>query len=190
MAFDDLIDLYMTSDIAMITPVRDGMNLVAKEFIATRIKGDGVLILSEMAGASKELYESLLINPFDLNQMAEALLTAIQMPVEEQKKRNLSMQKRLRRYSVELWANEFMKALKTKHHSNEESSVIKISEDIQKTFVKKFKSAKKRMIFLDYDGTLVDYHQKPDRAVPDEKLLQLIQDLIVFPPYRIGHCKW
>ena len=70
------------------------------------------LILSEMAGASKELYESLLINPFDLNQMAEALLTAIQMPVEEQKKRNLSMQKRLRRYSVELWANEFMKALK------------------------------------------------------------------------------
>jgi trehalose 6-phosphate synthase/phosphatase len=181
MAFDDLIDLYMTSDIAMITPVRDGMNLVAKEFIATRIKGDGVLILSEMAGASKELYESLLVNPFDLNQMAEALLTAIQMPVEEQKKRNLSMQKRLRRYSVELWANEFMKVLKTKHHSNEESSVIKISEDIQKTFVKKFKSAKKRMIFLDYDGTLVDYHQKPDRAVPDEKLLQLIQDLIVFP---------
>ncbi len=87
MAFDDLIDLYMTSDIAMITPVRDGMNLVAKEFIATRVEGDGVLILSEMAGASKELYESLLVNPFDLNQMADALLTAIKMPVEEQQKK-------------------------------------------------------------------------------------------------------
>ena len=93
MAFDDLIDLYMTSDIAMITPVRDGMNLVAKEFVATRVKGDGVLILSEMAGASKELYESVLVNPFDLNQMADALLNAIKMPVDEQQKRNLRMQK-------------------------------------------------------------------------------------------------
>ena len=87
MAFDDLIDLYMTSDIAMITPVRDGMNLVAKEFVATRVKGDGVLILSEMAGASKELYESVLVNPFDLNQMADALLNAIKMPVDEQQKK-------------------------------------------------------------------------------------------------------
>ena len=60
MSFDDLIDLYMMSDIAMITPVRDGMNLVAKEFIATRVDSDGVLILSEMAGASKELYDCLL----------------------------------------------------------------------------------------------------------------------------------
>ena len=113
MAFDDLIDLYMTSDIGMITPVRDGMNLVAKEFVATRVSGDGVLILSEMAGASKELYEALMVNPFDLNQMAESILTAINMPIEEQKKRNFSMQKRLSRYSVELWANEFMKSLKS-----------------------------------------------------------------------------
>ena len=59
MSFDELIDLYTISDIAMITPVRDGMNLVAKEFVATRVEGDGVLILSEMAGASKELYESI-----------------------------------------------------------------------------------------------------------------------------------
>ena len=85
MAFDDLIDLYMTSDIGN-TPVRDGMNLVAKEFVATRVSGDGVLILSEMAGASKELYEALMVNPFDLNQMAESILTAINMPIEEQKK--------------------------------------------------------------------------------------------------------
>ena len=186
MAFDDLIDLYMTSDIAMITPVRDGMNLVAKEFIATRIKGDGVLILSEMAGASKELYESILINPFDLDQMAEALLTAIKMPEEEQQKRNLSMQKRLSRYSVEHWASEFMKALKTKHHSNEESSVIKINEVIQKTFVQKFKSAKKRMIFLDYDGTLVGYNINPELAVPDESLLQLLQNLVEFPDTEVA----
>ena len=64
MDFHDLIDLYMLSDIAMISPLRDGMNLVAKEYVSTRINNDGVLILSEMAGASKELYEALLVNPF------------------------------------------------------------------------------------------------------------------------------
>ena len=98
MSFDDLIDLYMMSDIAMITPVRDGMNLVAKEFIATRVDSDGVLILSEMAGASKELYEAITVNPFDLNGMAKGILKAIKMPIDEQKRRNKTMQKRLSRY--------------------------------------------------------------------------------------------
>jgi len=186
MNFDDLIDLYMTSDIAMITPVRDGMNLVAKEFIATRVNGDGVLILSEMAGAAKELYESLLVNPFDLNQMADALFNAIQMPLEEQQKRNKTMQKRLQRYSVEYWANEFMKALNTKHHTIEESSVIKVNEKIEKSLVKKFRSAEKRMIFLDYDGTLVGYNEKPELATPDESLMQLLKKLIEFPQTELA----
>ena len=186
MNFDDLIDLYMTSDIAMITPVRDGMNLVAKEFIATRVKGDGVLILSEMAGASKELYESLLVNPFDLNQMADAILNAIQMPLEEQQKRNQTMQKRLQRYSVEYWANEFMKALKTKHLTAEESSVIKINKKIEESLVKTFKSVEKRMIFLDYDGTLVGYNEKPELATPDESLMQLLKKLIEFPQTEVA----
>lgn len=186
MAFHDLIDLYMTSDIAMITPVRDGMNLVAKEFIATRVKGDGVLILSEMAGASKELYESVLVNPFDLHQMADALLSAIQMPIEEQQKRNFRMQKRIQRYSVEHWAKEFMKALKTKHQSLEESSVIKINEKIEKSLIEKFKSADRRMIFLDYDGTLVGYNEKPELAIPDNFILRTLELLLEFPSTELA----
>ena len=186
MAFDDLIDLYMTSDIAMITPVRDGMNLVAKEFVATRVNGDGVLILSEMAGASKELYESILVNPFDLNQMADALLNAIKMPEREQHKRNLRMQKRLQRYSVEHWANEFMKALNTKHNNIEESSVIKINEKIKTSLVGKFKSSQKRMIFLDYDGTLVEYNEKPELAIPNNFLLKILEKLLKFPSTELA----
>jgi len=181
MAFDDLIDLYMTSDIGMITPVRDGMNLVAKEFIATRVSGDGVLILSEMAGASKELYEALMVNPFDLNQMAESILTAINMPVEEQKKRNLSMQKRLRRYSVKLWANEFMKALKSKPLIEEEYPAQIINKKINKNLIEKFKHSKRRMIFLDYDGTLVDFHDDPELAQPEEDLILLIKKMTGLP---------
>ena len=186
MAFDDLIDLYMTSDIGMITPVRDGMNLVAKEFIATRIKGDGVLILSEMAGASKELYEAIMVNPFDLNQMAESILKAINMPIEEQKKRTLGMQKRLSRYSVELWANEFMKALKSKPNIDEEYPAKILDEKIKDSKVKQFKSSKSRMIFLDYDGTLVDFKDDPELAEPDKKVLSLLKKLSQLPDTNLA----
>ena len=91
MDFEDLIDLYMISNIAMISPVRDGMNLVAKEFIATRVNLDGVLILSEMAGASKELFEALLVNPFDLNSMANSIYKALTMSLDEQRERNIML---------------------------------------------------------------------------------------------------
>jgi len=176
MDFEDLIDLYMTSDIAMISPVRDGMNLVAKEFIATRVNLDGVLILSEMAGASKELFEALLVNPFDLNSMADAIYKALTMTIDEQKERNRSMQKRLRRYTVQRWANEFMRAL---------DSVIKIDDThtikidtAQKINIKKsFENSSKRLIIIDYDGTLVEFNENPELAIPDENLINLIKDL-------------
>ena len=181
MSFDDLIDLYMTSDIAMITPVRDGMNLVAKEFIATRVSGDGVLILSEMAGASKELFEAILINPFDKNAMADALLKAIVMPIEEQKQRNFGMQKRLSRYTVEYWAKDFMKALQFKAETKEEIHIPKIQNGLRQQLIKDFKKANKKIIFLDYDGTLVVFNEKPDLAIPDANLLQLIDALCALP---------
>jgi trehalose 6-phosphate synthase/phosphatase len=181
MSFDDLIDLYMTSDIAMITPVRDGMNLVAKEFIASRVSGDGVLILSEMAGASKELFEAILINPFDKNAMADALLKAITMPVEEQKQRNIGMQKRLSRYTVDYWAKDFMKALQSKNEIKEEIQIPKIHNGTQQKLVQAFAKAKNKMIFLDYDGTLVAFNEKPDLAIPDAKLLSIIDRLCKLP---------
>ena len=181
MSFDDLIDLYMTSDIAMITPVRDGMNLVAKEFIATRVALDGVLILSEMAGASKELFEAILINPFDINAMADALLKAITMPVEEQKQRNFGMQKRLSRYTVEYWAKDFMTTLQSKMQIKQEIQIPKIQDGLKKQLLHAFNAAKQKMIFLDYDGTLVEFNEKPDLATPDAKLLQLIDALCALP---------
>ena len=181
MDFDDLIDLYMTSDIAMITPVRDGMNLVAKEYVATRVKGDGVLILSEMAGASKELYEAILVNPFDRNAMADAIQKAIVMPVEEQKKRNSSMQKRLSRYTVNYWAKEFMDALEVKVEPKEEVGVQKLNTQRITSMAESFKQADKKMLLLDYDGTLVGFHQNPDRAVPDDSLLKTLTQLTSLP---------
>jgi trehalose 6-phosphate synthase/phosphatase len=176
MDFEDLIDLYMTSDIAMISPVRDGMNLVAKEFIATRVNLDGVLILSEMAGASKELFEALLVNPFDLNSMAGAIYKALTMSLNEQKERNRSMQKRLKRYTVQLWASEFMKALNSVIKI-EDTHTIKIDKSQKINIKKSFDSSKKRLVILDYDGTLVEFNENPELAIPDKNLIDLIKKL-------------
>jgi len=94
MPFDNLIDLYTSCDVALLTPIRDGMNLVAKEYIATRTDHTGVLILSEMAGAAHEMNEALIINPNNFEQIALTLKQAIEMPKEEQIERNKTLQKK------------------------------------------------------------------------------------------------
>ena len=118
---------------------------------------------------------------FDLSQMSDALVTAIQMPEEEQQKRNLRMQKRLQRYSVEYWANEFMKSLKSKPALDDEYSAKIINKEIEQILIKKFKSSKRRMILLDYDGTLVDFRDDPELAQPEESLISLIKELSEIP---------
>jgi trehalose 6-phosphate synthase/phosphatase len=90
LSFRELIALYAAGDVALVTPLRDGMNLVAKEYIAARGGSGGVLILSEMAGASRELGEALIISPTDSDEIVAALKTALEMPMSEQVKRNLA----------------------------------------------------------------------------------------------------
>jgi len=108
---DLLTPYYCASHVALVTPIRDGMNLVAKEYIASHPDNKGVLILSEMAGAAKELRESLLINPNSIEEIAAALKQAVEMPEAEQIRRNVAMRKRLRRYNVFRWAKDFFEAL-------------------------------------------------------------------------------
>ena len=177
MSFDDLIDLYMMSDIAMITPVRDGMNLVAKEYIATRIDSDGVLILSEMAGASKELYDAITVNPFDLDGMAKGILKAIKMPIDEQKRRNKTMQKRLSRYTIKYWAKDYYAALNKLAISSRETTTKKIDKKVFNKIKTKYNKAKKKLFLLDYDGTLVSFHHKPDAAIPKKDVINILNKL-------------
>lgn len=174
MPFENLIDLYTSCNIALLTPIRDGMNLVAKEYIATRIDKTGVLILSEMAGAAHEMNEALIINPNNFEQIADSIHQAIEMPQEEQIRRNTVLQTRLKRYSVEKWASDFMKALERTRETKPAFKSVRISEDVEEKILKRFKSAKQRIFFLDYDGTLVDFVDKPENAKPDEDLMELI----------------
>lgn len=105
---DELVALYTAADVAAVTPFRDGMNLVAKEYVASRVDDTGVLVLSEFSGAARELAGALLVNPHDLDGVAGALHQAINMPVDEQKRRMHRMQRALERNTVFDWASDFL----------------------------------------------------------------------------------
>ncbi|MEO0900755.1 MAG: bifunctional alpha,alpha-trehalose-phosphate synthase (UDP-forming)/trehalose-phosphatase [Bacteroidota bacterium] len=175
--FENLIDLYTSSDIAWLTPLRDGMNLVAKEYVATRTDKTGVLILSEMAGSAYEMNEALLINPNNFEQQADTLKNAITMPKEEQIARNMFLQKRLERYNVEVWANEFMGALRKKSDLDDVNISRKLSSSMFEKIMGDFGNAKNRLLFLDYDGTLTGFHKDPQKASPDEELYELLDKI-------------
>jgi len=175
--FESLIDLYTSSDIAWLTPIRDGMNLVAKEYIAARTDQSGVLILSEMAGSANEMNEAVLINPNNFEQIAGSLHEAINMPLKEQQRRNKQLQERLKRYNVEKWANDFMDSLHGQKNIDETNVSKKLTSGRCNTILKAFKSAKKRLIFLDYDGTLVNFHRDPQKASPDDSLYEILDGI-------------
>lgn len=175
--FQKLTALYMAADAALIIPVRDGMNLVAKEFVASRADRRGVLILSETAGAAAELGEAIIINPTDRKEIANALLQALTMPVAEQMSRNDFMQKRLRNYDVVKWAEEFIEHLRSSHQQQESLKVKIISAHHEEVITQHFMRADRRIFFLDYDGTLSPISRYPHQAVPHQELNALLTSI-------------
>ena len=175
--FSDLIDLYISSKVALITPIRDGMNLVAKEYVATRINKDGVLILSEMAGASKEMNGALLINPNSFEDFANNLDRALSMPIEEQQKRMTSLQKRVKRYNVEKWATEFLKSLEETKALKSSFLAKKLVGEYEQNFITDYSQKKNKLILLDYDGTLVGFEDNPQDAKPNAELYKLLDKI-------------
>lgn len=109
--FKELIALYRAADVMLVTPLADGMNLVAKEYVATRFDDTGVLILSEFTGAARELDRSLLVNPHDLNGLAETIDMAMSLPEREAKRRMRKMRETVAAYTVFDWAESFMQSL-------------------------------------------------------------------------------
>jgi len=175
--FKKLLALYLAADVALITPMRDGMNLVAKEFVASRTDKRGVLILSETAGASSELGEAILVNPTDRNEIAEAIKQALTMPVEEQVARNESMQKRLQEYDVMKWAEDFVSQLLLRKVKQEKLNVKEVTLQIENQILDKYINSENRLLLLDYDGTLTPLARLPHLAYPNGELINLLNAL-------------
>lgn len=174
--FEELCALYQAADVALITPLRDGMNLVSKEYIASCID-KGVLILSELTGAASELNEAVLVNPTDTDEVAGAIYYALTMPLVEQRSRLSYMQHRIAEYDVQKWINDFMEQLIITKKDQETLKVNILKEDHVKKIVADFERANKRCILLDYDGTLAPYQKFPSLAAPSDDLMQLLQQL-------------
>jgi len=183
--FESLVALYGASDVALVTPLRDGMNLIAKEYIASRPDATGVLVLSEMAGAAKELGEAVIINPNSREEIGEALRESLEMPEQEQVKRNQVMQERLRRYNVVSWAEDFIRTMRDTREIQERASAKLLTPPLRDRLVADFANAERRLIFLDYDGTLVPFAKDPQAVRPTQEVLDVLKRLADDPVNRV-----
>jgi len=183
--FKELTALYHIADVALVTPLRDGMNLIAKEFIAAKTDGRGVLIISEMTGAARELGEALIVNANNKTAIVHAIKEALDMPQLEQIERNRVMQERLRRYNVSRWSGDFLDALSDIKKTQKELSVRRLSESISRELVNDYAKSRKRLFLLDYDGTLVGFRGKPAEAGPDDEIMGLLRSLSSNPRNNI-----
>lgn len=179
--FYPLVALYSICDVALVTPLRDGMNLVAKEYLASRSDRTGVLILSETAGASEELREAIIVNPNNPDEVASLIKNALEMDIEEQRRRNGVMQNRLQRYNVSRWAKEFLDGLQKVKEIQKKIATYYLTPEIKERLRSDFKRSRHRLLLLDYDGTLVPFVSRPDIALPDDKLLEILRNLSNLP---------
>lgn len=177
--------LYKAADVALVTPMRDGMNLVAKEYVASKPDGKGVLILSEMAGASRELSDAIMVNPNDIWDFADKIYQALYMPEDEQKRRMASMQQIVSKFDIHTWVKNFRDRLdEIKIHQQSLSSRL-INMTLRQKISTSYVHAQKRLILLDYDGTLVPFQKQVMAAVPDADLLALLGALCEDPHNKV-----
>jgi trehalose 6-phosphate synthase/phosphatase len=175
--FEERMELYCQSDIALITPIRDGMNLIAKEYLATREGRSGVLIISEMAGASKELSEALIVNPNNQLEISTSIRSALLMPKEEQVQGNRVLCERLKNHDVERWANDFFQSLKQVKEIQEIKLARKFTPKTMQNLSRSYSEASRRILFLDYDGTLMGFNKDPQKVNPDGELYETLRKL-------------
>jgi trehalose 6-phosphate synthase/phosphatase len=185
LTFNELIALYNVSEVGLITPLRDGMNLVAKEYIACQVENEGVLILSEMAGAAAEMNEALIINPVDNIEMAEAIFNALEMETEEKHIRLERMKNRISSYNVFTWAFDFFDQAYDTKEQQKLRNVKFVNKTISSQITSAYRASSRRILFLDYDGTLVPFAKYPELAIVDTQTLEIIQKLSQDPKNQV-----
>jgi trehalose 6-phosphate synthase/phosphatase len=171
-----LAALYRAADVMLVTPIRDGMNLVAKEFCACRPDEDGVLILSEFAGAATELRDAVIINPYDVEKMADAIEQALEMSPQERRFRMKALRTQVKTRDVHWWVSEFLNTLQAMEPVDV-GPVAGATEAVARLDAK----APHRVLLIDYDGTLRDFAPRPELAQPDAELKTLLTRLAGLP---------
>ncbi len=164
---EEVLAHYRAADVLLVTPLRDGMNLVAKEFVAARTDEDGVLVLSELAGAAEELDAALQVNPYDVDGTAATIYRALTMAPRERRVRMRALRSRVGAADIHAWADGFVAAL----DAPAAPSPTAPQEIAAAT------GRARALLLLDYDGTLVAFRARPEDAVPDDALIDLLTRL-------------
>ena len=171
---DELLALYRAADVMLVTPLRDGMNLVAKEYVAARLDERGCLVLSEFAGAAAELATAVTVNPYDVMGLAGAVERALFMSEEEQQLRMRELRSVVMQKPVQAWAAEFLRDLEAIRPTP--PALASAAAELEQAF-QQLVAAKHRTLLLDYDGTLVAIESLPSLAAPNQQLLHLLSRL-------------
>jgi trehalose 6-phosphate synthase/phosphatase len=176
-ARSELVALYAAADVGWVTPLRDGMNLVAKEYVACQRRAEGVLLLSEFAGAAAEMGEAFLVNPYDEDGTADVLERILDLPLEDRRERMTALHRRVHRNTVYTWSERFVSLLREAtsdraRRNGEQPARLPVPE-----LAAAFRGARGRVLFLDYDGTLVPFANTPREASPSAALVSLLSRL-------------
>jgi len=177
----ELVALYKLADVCWVGSLRDGMNLVAKEYVACKAEGDGVLVLSEFAGAAAEMGEALLINPFDEERTASSIERALTLDENERRRRMDQLHSRILHNNVFRWGERFLASLEDAvsergRYSDTQPKRLRTTEVLDA-----YRRASRRLLMIDYDGTLVPFAGQPWQAVPPPVVLRLLTSLAAEP---------
>jgi trehalose 6-phosphate synthase/phosphatase len=178
--FEQVTALYRRADVAFITPLRDGMNLVAKEYLASKPNKNGVLVLSKTAGAADELKDAVMVDPRRPATLVKGLTKALNMKPKELRRRVGHMQDVLSTSTVQVWAGNFMHSLK-QDTKLVPSRTWNLTPKKQRDVVEAYRRSKSRLLLLDYDGVLMAFHRNFADAQPTPKLSKLLTKLATDP---------
>ena len=173
--FEEVAALFRVADVAFIAPLRDGMNLAAKEFVASSRK-NGVLILSQTAGAAEELQDALIVNPKQPDSVVEALQQALGMRKRELRRRLKSMKQQLSSHTVQDWAKDFVQSLQ-QPVPGARPRTHTLNRHLKAQLIREYQGARKRLLLLDYDGSLVPFSKDFKQATPPKSVVQLLERL-------------
>ncbi|XP_059085685.1 uncharacterized protein LOC131882533 isoform X3 [Tigriopus californicus] len=187
----ELAGYYRDADVALVTPMRDGMNLVAKEFVACRIRDPGVLILSPFAGAGGMMHEALLVNPYEIGTVAKVLHRALTMPHDEREVRMNALRAREKIYDVNFWMKSFLKSIGTLIEEDGEdvtpTQMQPVSFDDFNSYLGPYVGDRAILsLLLDYDGTLAPIAKHPDLAVMPTETKKVLERLANHPDVFIA----
>ncbi len=177
MGYEKIAALFSRADVGFIVPIRDGMNLVTKEYIASQQRAPGVLVLSETAGSAEELKMAVMVNPQKQRSIVDGLYKALMMKPHELRRRLVGMQKHLARFTADKWAQSFLNTLQKTYAAPTIRRTLTLNAKREKTMLQAYDKATHRLLLLDYDGVLQSFRKHPSQASPDKRVMRLLGKL-------------